>query len=239
MRFNKAIDSISVLSFDLDDTLYNNHPVIKAAVQAQLDYLNQITQWSQQGPNYWSHCRNQTVKQTPSLANDVTRWRKVALQYGMSKLPLTEEQAHHYASCAYQAFSDARSNITVQQSVLDLLGALRTKFRLIAITNGNVEINKFNLRNEFELVLKAGPDGAAKPHSELFDKAAVVLNVKKSEILHIGDSLDSDVQGANLAGCNSLWLNNQQFKYKYLGLSHIEINNINDLYQLVNTSPSK
>lgn len=42
IRFNRAISPIQVLSFDLDDTLYNNHPIIKAAVQAQIDYLNAL-----------------------------------------------------------------------------------------------------------------------------------------------------------------------------------------------------
>lgn len=233
MRFNKAIDKVSVLSFDLDDTLYNNHPIIKAAVQAQIDYLSQIQPWVEQGPEYWSYCRNEVIKQHPNLTNDVTEWRKAALQFGMTKLTLTRTQANQYALEAYQAFSDARSDITVSQEVLDLLAALRQRFKLIAITNGNVEVDKFNLRNAFELVLKAGPDGKAKPEPDLFHNAAAQLNVNLSEILHIGDSLDTDVRGANAAGCQSVWLNNQPLKYRYQGLAHLEIENINDLYQLV------
>jgi putative hydrolase of the HAD superfamily len=237
MRFNKAIGTISVLSFDLDDTLYNNHPIIKAALKAQASYLADIEPWQAQGPDYWSHCRDEVAKFHPHLMDDVTTWRQAALQHGMSKLGFTETQAEQYAHEAYAAFSHARSNITVEQPVLDLLKALRTKYRLIAITNGNVEVEKFNLAGEFDLVLKAGPDGAAKPHRALFDKAANSLNVDNLEILHIGDSLDSDVQGANHAGCHSVWLNNQSCQYAYKGLPHIEINNIYELYQLVEQKP--
>ncbi|TMO68745.1 HAD-IA family hydrolase [Pseudoalteromonas aurantia] len=233
MRFNKALSNISVLSFDLDDTLYNNHPIIKAAVQAQLSYLANIEQWTAQGPNFWSYCRNKTAKQHPTLIDDVTQLRRVALHYGMAQLGFTAPQAEQYAQEAYTAFSHARSNITVEQPVLELLHTLRKKYRLIAITNGNVEVEKFNLAGEFDVVLKAGPDGAAKPHSALFDKAAMILSVDKSEILHIGDSLDSDVQGANNAGCHSVWLNNQSCQYAYKGLPHVEIKNIYELYQLV------
>ena len=43
IRFNRAIKPFSVMSFDLDDTLYSNHPIIKAAVKAQQNYLNAAT----------------------------------------------------------------------------------------------------------------------------------------------------------------------------------------------------
>ena len=49
IRFNRAIAPVSVLSFDLDDTLYDNRPIIKAAVQAQTDYLNTLPGYQHQG----------------------------------------------------------------------------------------------------------------------------------------------------------------------------------------------
>lgn len=85
----------------------------------------------------------------------------------------------------------------------------------------------------FELVLQAGPHGKAKPHSALFDSAAKKLEVPHKEILHIGDSLDTDVQGANNAGCQSVWLNNQATQYRYQGLADIEISNIMALNHLI------
>ena len=57
IRFNRAIRPFSVMSFDLDDTLYNNHPIIKAAVSAQQNYLNALPRYQEQGPQYWQQCR--------------------------------------------------------------------------------------------------------------------------------------------------------------------------------------
>ena len=121
----------------------------------------------------------------------------------------------------------------VTDDVLKLLDNLAQHFTLVAITNGNVEIERFNLHDKFELVLQAGMHGKAKPHSTLFDKAAEHLNVAKSEILHIGDSLDTDVQGANNAGCQSVWLNDQGANYAYKGLADIEIANIHALTHFI------
>ncbi|CAH9065521.1 5-amino-6-(5-phospho-D-ribitylamino)uracil phosphatase YigB [Pseudoalteromonas holothuriae] len=229
MRFNRAISKIKVLSFDLDDTLYNNHPIIRAALQAQADYLLQIPKWPHQDAAFWSRCRNQAVQQTPELAHDVTAWRQQALYIGLLACGFNHTQATKHAQQAYAAFAQARSQITVCPSVLTLLTDLKQRYTLIAITNGNVEVDEFNLAGVFSLVLQAGKDGRAKPYPDLFDNAARQLNVKHSNILHIGDNLDTDVQGANNAKCHSVWLNNQDCQYQYQGLADIEISNIKQL----------
>ncbi|WP_166419561.1 HAD-IA family hydrolase [Pseudoalteromonas sp. Z1A8] len=233
IRFNRAIKPFSVMSFDLDDTLYSNHPIIKAAVKAQQNYLNALPGYQEQGPQYWQLCRELAVIQNPDLADDVTKWRKHTLRLALSKLGFTADEVEHHANAAYNAFADARSNIVVSDDVLNLLDNLAKHFTLVAITNGNVEIERFNLHNKFELVLQAGMHGKAKPHTTLFDKAAAHLNVAKSDILHIGDSLDTDVQGANNAGCQSVWLNDQGANYAYKGLADIEIANIHALTHFI------
>jgi len=233
IRFNRAIKPFSVMSFDLDDTLYSNHPIIKAAVKAQQNYLNALPGYQEQGSQYWQLCREMAVIQNPDLADDVTKWRKNTLCLALSKLGFTADEVEHHANAAYNAFADARSNIVVSDDVLNLLDNLAKHFTLVAITNGNVEIERFNLHNKFELVLQAGMHGKAKPHTTLFDKAATHLNVAKSDILHIGDSLDTDVQGANNAGCQSVWLNDQGANYAYKGLADIEIANIHALTHFI------
>ena len=233
IRFNRAPRPFSVMSFDLDDTLYNNHPIIKAAVKAQQDYLNALPSYLQQGPKYWQQCRNEAVIQLPELADNVTKWRQHTLRLALSKLDLNEQEVEHHADAAYNAFADARSKIVVTDDVLKLLDKLAQHFTLVAITNGNVEIERFNLRDKFALVLQAGMHGKAKPHGTLYDKAAAHLNVAKSEILHIGDSLDTDVQGANNAGCQSVWLNDQGAAYHYKGLADVEIANIHALAHFI------
>ncbi|MCF6437302.1 HAD-IA family hydrolase [Pseudoalteromonas sp. MMG022] len=233
MRFNRAIDKVKVLSFDLDDTLYDNHPIIRSALQAQHNYLLKLSRWPKQDAQFWTKCRNQAAQATPELTHDVTAWRQQALYIAMLTCGYNESEARIHAQQAYEAFAQARSQITVSESVLELLANLKQHYMLIAITNGNVEVDKFNLAGVFSLVLQAGKDGRAKPYSDMFDVAAQQLNVHHSNILHIGDSLDTDVQGANEAGCHSVWLNNQDSHYHYQGLPDIEINNINQLQILV------
>lgn len=46
-----------------------------------------------------------------------------------------------------------------------------------------------------------------KPREELFELALKETGLKPNEVVHIGDSLGSDVQGANVVGINAIWVN--------------------------------
>jgi len=227
MRFNRAISAVKVISFDLDDTLYDNRPIIKNAIKAQQDYLAAIPEWAAQSGDFWRTCRNGYAQEHPEIINDVTLWRKKALLWGLEKLNV--ENAAFHAEQAYNAFAKARSDIEVAPEVINLLAALRKKYKVIAITNGNVDVSQFNLKDSFDLVLQAGPHGKAKPASDMFNLACQQLGVNLNDILHVGDSLDSDVQGANNAGCYSVWLENAFVPYRYNGLAHLDISDIFDL----------
>ena len=49
--------------------------------------------------------------------------------------------------------------------------------------------------------------GSYKPRKELFELALQKTGFKGNEVIHIGDSLSSDVKGASEAGIGTLWLN--------------------------------
>ncbi|WP_440054674.1 HAD-IA family hydrolase [Pseudoalteromonas sp. T1lg65] len=233
MRFNKAISPIKAISFDLDDTLYDNRPVIIAAVAAMNNHLLKHPAWQSQGEAFWSFCRNTVATQQPNLCEDVTKWRQHALLFGFQQLGFDDRQSQQFAKEAYQAFAEARSHIVVTDDVIALLGKLRQRYKLVALTNGNVEVEKFNLAGQFDLVLKAGIDGRAKPHPEMYHRACQQLQLAPEQLLHVGDSLDTDVQGAHRAGCASVWLRNNFTRYSYLGLAHIEIDSILELNALL------
>lgn len=49
--------------------------------------------------------------------------------------------------------------------------------------------------------------GAYKPRKELFEFALAGTGLKADEVIHIGDSISSDVKGAAQIGIKALWLN--------------------------------
>jgi 2-haloacid dehalogenase/putative hydrolase of the HAD superfamily len=53
-----------------------------------------------------------------------------------------------------------------------------------------------------------------KPHSEMFEYALKVSNLSPEEVIHVGDSLSSDVRGAKNVGIKSIWVNRTNKKFK-------------------------
>lgn len=49
-----------------------------------------------------------------------------------------------------------------------------------------------------------------KPRKELFQLALSSTGLKADEVVHIGDSLSSDVKGAGALGINTIWVNRSQ-----------------------------
>ena len=59
----------------------------------------------------------------------------------------------------------------------------------------------------FDLVVTSEDCRAYKPRPELFEKALSLLGMSNEEVLHVGDSLRSDVRGAKMQGIPVLWIN--------------------------------
>lgn len=59
----------------------------------------------------------------------------------------------------------------------------------------------------FEMVVTSEDCRSYKPRSEMFQKALSLLDLSNNEVLHVGDSLRSDVRGAKWMGIPVLWVN--------------------------------
>ncbi len=75
---------------------------------------------------------------------------------------------------------------------------------------------------------------AYKPRAELFLEALERYGLKNNEVIHIGDSITSDVYGAQAVGIDAVWLNRkgkvtpEDIKPKYICKDLIEVKNIID-----------
>ncbi|WP_243695529.1 HAD-IA family hydrolase [Rheinheimera sp. D18] len=232
MQLFKALSPISVLSFDLDDTLYDNKPVIAAAEQAMLNALaKHAPVTATTDSDFWWQQRLKLAKVTPDIRHDLGRWRLLAIDAGLQSLGLSLCEAGEIAQLAYDAFMQARTRITVQLEIKQLLQQLAKQYQLIALTNGNACIDKMGISHWFEFSLQAGPAGRMKPYPDMYLKAAQRLNIAPGQILHIGDSHRADVMGALSAGCQAAWLDHHNSRVTVL--PHIRMANVQSLQQLI------
>ena len=76
----------------------------------------------------------------------------------------------------------------------------------------NIDTDDINQAIEYHDLKPAGvftsEDAKAyKPRKELFELALKETGLTPEEVIHIGDSISSDVKGASTLGINTLWLN--------------------------------
>ena len=208
MKFYKSLRPFKAISFDLDDTLYDNHPVIKKAEDDFLIYLTSTyPELEQLDKRRWDLYKNLLIKENPALQHDVSLWRKEIIKRVMVVYGIAMVNAIKYAERALQKFLQLRSDFTVPQESILLLKELALHYPVVAITNGNVDIKKIGLDDAFQFVLKAGNGFNSKPDIALFQQAALELDIAVEDLLHVGDHLLTDVYGAQNNNAQAIWFN--------------------------------
>lgn len=210
MKFYKSLRPFKAISFDLDDTLYENHTVIKKAEDDFLIYLTSTyAELEQLDKRRWDLYKKLLIKENPALQHDVSLWRKEIIKRVMVVYGISMVNAIKYAEQALQKFLQLRSNFTVPQESILLLQKLALHYPVVAITNGNVDIKQIGLENTFQFVLKAGSGVNSKPDIALFQQAALALDIAIEDLLHVGDNLLTDVYGAQNNHAQAVWFNPQ------------------------------
>lgn len=95
---------------------------------------------------------------------------------------------------------------------LEVLAHLRGKGKKIGIiSNWDSRLFKLcrglGLETQVDFILASAVFGAAKPNPKIFQEALKQAGVEAHEAVHIGDSLEDDVRGAQFAGIDAVLIN--------------------------------
>ncbi|KEY91367.1 hypothetical protein CF67_19025 [Candidatus Photodesmus blepharus] len=234
MHFYRRLFDVKAMTFDLDDTLYDNRPVMHRLEQEMVSWLYQNHPISASRPiEWWQEIKHKLADQEPLLEHDVTLWLFRQIERGLQQLGYEMKKATKVAESAIEKVSQLRNQFEVPRETHRVMTLLAKKIPLVAITNGNVDVEKIGLAPYFQLVLKAGPDGLAKPYADMFDKARKFLRLDAKQILHIGDHLITDIVGAKQNGFQACWYNDKDRSVKQAKLlPDIEISELKSLLLL-------
>ena len=128
------------------------------------------------------------------------------------------------------------SEAELLENALETVIALAKDHKLVVVTNGLREVQRRRLRKTslsryFEEIIVSDEIGASKPDPEFFEITFEKIgNPRREDVMIIGDSLTSDIQGANNYGFDACWYNplkseaDPDLDIKY---------EINDLFELV------
>ncbi|MEP2650897.1 MAG: HAD-IA family hydrolase, partial [Paraglaciecola sp.] len=234
----KKLQKVKAMTFDLDDTLYNNYPILVKANQALLGWLKQsYPEAKHLGENFWRTHQERALKNAPMLKHDMGQLRYTTMLSGFSQLGLSPEAAKKAAQRSFDYFYFQRSNFTLSESTHSLLQELSEKVPLVAITNGNVNLDQIGIAPYFSKTFKASLNLAMKPDAAMFQLSQQFLKLPAHNILHVGDNLQKDIWGGLKAGYQTAWYaenrNMGLVNERVMTLPHIQLNKLEELLLLI------
>lgn len=75
----------------------------------------------------------------------------------------------------------------------------------------NATLKNLNISEYFDFCIFSDEIGLSKPSSDFFEKVFEQTSLDKLEVLHVGDNLKADYEGALKYGFKALHINNQQY----------------------------
>ncbi len=199
------MNDIQTITLDLDDTLWEIHPVIKRAETKLYAWLGQhyprITELFD--PDGVRSIRAEVVDEYRDRLHDLTFLRRTVL----TRIGEAAGYDDSFVDDAFDVFNEARNDVTLFPEVRPALNSLRERFVLVAVTNGNADLERIGIRDLFDEVVSAATAGAAKPERPIFDAAVKAGGASARQTLHVGDHPLCDVHGARDAGLWAVWVN--------------------------------
>jgi 2-haloalkanoic acid dehalogenase type II len=227
-----TVNSIRTITLDLDDTLWELHPVIRRAEQRLYEWLGEnyprITEMY--APADLREVRSEVIIEFADRAHDLTFLRHTVL----GRIGVAAGYGTNFIDDAFNVFDEVRNDVELFPEVIPALEALGERFKVIAVTNGNANLESIGIRHLFDDVVTAAMAGAAKPAPAVFDMAVNVGGASKEETLHVGDHPLYDVDGARAAGLRTAWVNRTAIIWPdEYAAPEIEVTHIGELPELL------
>lgn len=131
------------------------------------------------------------------------------------------------------------SGFKLYDDVAPVLARLRAEgYRLAVISNFHYGLAHYcadlGIGDALDAVVASAEVGHAKPAREIFEIAAARLEIPPDRILHVGDSIVDDVEGASAAGYRTIWLDRSSTG---AGRARPRVESLHDVLRLVGEVP--
>lgn len=219
--------------FDVDDTLLDFGAAEKSALQLLFEEQH-ITLTSEMEEQYKKINQNLWRRfEAGELDRDEvvnTRFSLLFKEYGKEMDgELLEKKYRRYLEQGHQLVAGA----------FNLISELNHDFDLYVVTNGVSKTQYKRLRDSglfsfFKAIFVSEDTGYQKPMIEYFDYVfSRIPNFRAEEALIIGDSINADIKGGELAGLDTCWFNpNSKVNHTTITPTY-QIHNLSELKQIV------
>ena len=206
---------IRYVYFDLDDTLLDHRHAESEALEAL--HADADTPFD---PHTLADVRQAYREINPSIwkeyaAGDLTKVQAKVGRFTRLLSRLDLDPAGKDVSLADRYLSHYSNHWRLLPGALDAFEAIAAAYPVGIMTNGFVEMQTAKLKQFDQLattstsVVISEEVGVLKPHPALFQEASRRAGFAAAEILYVGDSLHSDVEGGLGAGWQVAWFSEQ------------------------------
>lgn len=200
-------DRLKAISFDADGTLWDFEKVMRHGLGCVLAELRRLAPAAADALSIEAMItiRNQVAEELRGKVTNLEDVRLAAFKRSLEHAGIGDDGLASHLCTVYlkHRFED----IELFDDVLPTLDALGVRYTLGLLSNGNSYPERCGLEGRFQFVVFSQDHGVEKPDPRLFQVAVERAGCAKRELLHVGDSLETDVGGARQAGVPSVWLN--------------------------------
>jgi FMN hydrolase / 5-amino-6-(5-phospho-D-ribitylamino)uracil phosphatase len=225
------LGKIKAITLDLDDTLWPIWPTIERAERALHDWLCEqapMTAALFANPAALREIRGEMTASRPDLKHDMSALRRESIRlalYRAGEDPLMAE-------AAFEVFFAERQRVDLFEDALPALEFLAQRFPLVALSNGNADLQRVGLARFFRASVSAREFGVGKPDPRIFHAAAGAVDTQPENILHVGDDATPDALGALNAGMQAAWLNRSDALWPHEQEPHVTLTHLGELRDL-------
>lgn len=201
------MDNIRAISFDGDGTLWDFEKVMRHSLHHVLLELEQLDSQTAVKLNIdkMIEIRNNVAAELRGTITNLESIRLEAFRRTLKDIGKPDDDLAEHLNQVYlkHRFED----IELFDDVLPVLKTLQARYALGLLSNGNSYPERIGLPGIFRFVVFSQDYGIEKPDPRIFQIALEKAGCTNEQLLHVGDSMINDVEGAKGAGIKCVWLN--------------------------------
>ena len=223
-----------IILFDADETLFDfkkseRHAFKSTMLEFNIDYdeNHHLKIYHDINSAIWKEFEEGLITQKKLK---VERFKRLSTNLNtiFDEIQFAKSYMNHLANASF-----------LYEDSINLVEWLHKNFRLSIITNGLKDVQDNRIRKSiiskyFEDIVVSEEVMVSKPDSKIFEYALNNINhTDKNNVLMVGDSLTSDIQGGINFGIDTCWFNPNKIENKTGIKPTYEISNLLDLKNIV------
>ena len=227
--------AVKAILWDVDGTLLDFAAAEKAAIQKLFGEFGlgectdgMVARYSAINDAYWKRLERGEITKAEVL---VGRYRDF-----FSEIGVDPSLAETFNARYQVALGDT---VVYRDDSLEIVKALHGKVKQYVVSNGTVvaqtrKLERSGLGRWMDGIFLSEQLGAEKPSPRFFEQVFAALpDIPKEDMLIVGDSLTSDMQGGLNAGVPTCWYNPQSLPRPADMAIAFEIQNLQQIYELL------